>query len=76
MHLKKEYNEKVNHKYVLTKAQLFFNQQEEAIQSDYTPEDIKNASQLGKYTICVNLSDKQIYQDKFTSKKNKINTQV
>lgn len=48
-HLKKEYNEKINHKYVLTKAQLFFNQQEEAIQNDYTPEDMRHASQLGNY---------------------------
>ncbi|XP_050293276.1 V-type proton ATPase 116 kDa subunit a 1-like [Anthonomus grandis grandis] len=45
--LKMEYYQKVLEKNVLLKAQLFFSQQEEAIYNEYTPEEMRNASQLG-----------------------------
>ncbi|CAG9773112.1 unnamed protein product [Ceutorhynchus assimilis] len=45
--LKKEYYDGVHEKYVLIKAQSFFSQQEDALNSEYTPDEMKNASQLG-----------------------------
>lgn len=45
--LQKEYIDRIHQKYVLLKSQAFFHQQEEAINSDYMPEELKHASQLG-----------------------------
>uniref|UniRef100_A0AAR5PSG6 V-type proton ATPase subunit a n=1 Tax=Dendroctonus ponderosae TaxID=77166 RepID=A0AAR5PSG6_DENPD len=45
--LKKEYIDCIHQKYVLLKSQAFFHQQEEALNSDYLPEELRHASQLG-----------------------------
>ncbi|KAL1506255.1 hypothetical protein ABEB36_005650 [Hypothenemus hampei] len=45
--LKKEYYDRILQKNVLMKAQMFFNQHDEAIQHDYCPEELTKSSPLG-----------------------------
>ncbi|XP_066245233.1 V-type proton ATPase 116 kDa subunit a 1-like [Euwallacea similis] len=54
MILRQEYYQGIQQKYVLEKAQTFFNQQDEAVNSDYTSDHIRNSSQLGYIAGVIN----------------------
>ncbi|XP_066145172.1 V-type proton ATPase 116 kDa subunit a 1-like [Euwallacea fornicatus] len=54
MVLRQEYYQGIQQKHVLEKAQIFLNQQEEAVNSDDAPDHIRNSSQLGYVAGVIN----------------------